>query len=581
MAVCNIHLNNDMPASWLEANIILLYKEGPTHDPVNYRPIALLNTLYKIVATHVARQLYEFSSFYGLIHKTQYGGLPNRRCSDHIFQILAKYQNCPASYSLYIDFNKAFNSVPHGSLLRTLEHYRLPSSLIRLIRSLYRSPRDYPAVHGHTGASNLQTRRVRQGCPMSPILFVLYVNVLLFAIPHHLQTPPTQHESSHAFVDDLLYRSQSPKHIEEILSFFDTKGRVWGLDINLSKTELHSMGSAPQTTVTSPTGKQLSAIDPATRAPRRVYKYLGVYLFTDPDPALTYELAKSEIASFFAFFNPLNFTLSEYVRLVNLQLVPTLQYRLMAHPPEQSQLKQLQNILWKNVALDPDPENRNRISRLVSEKDKYVPRKSGGSELRHFQHSLNISTVNSAIRYLNNEGPEDTNKIFRQAALSAEESLVHRLICNACHSLNLRFNILNYENSTPPRLMHHNENVYVRFCTYTTDRVTKWGNKQRPPTTDLGIYRGMVAATSDDRASVYFPGDDTNFTLRGLQKVYTLHPPGISVPNNILGNHHLLIPQYHTCPPLRDNSPPPLRGTLVKSSPMGYLYRLSDFPHTL
>ena len=41
-AVCNIHLNNDMSASWLEANIILLYKKGPTHDPVNYRPIALL-----------------------------------------------------------------------------------------------------------------------------------------------------------------------------------------------------------------------------------------------------------------------------------------------------------------------------------------------------------------------------------------------------------------------------------------------------------------------------------------------------------------------------------------------------------
>ena len=212
------------------------------------------------------------------------------------------------------------------------------------------------------------------------------------------------------------------------------------------------------------------------------------------------------------------------------------------------------------MALDPDPEKRNRISRLVSEKHRYVPRKSGGLELRHFQHSLNISTVNSAIRYLNNEGPEDTNKIFRQAVLSAEEYLVHWLFCNACHSLNLRFNSLNYEQSTPPRLMNHHENVYVRFSTYTTNRVTKWGNKQRPPTTDLGIYRGRVVDTSDDRASVYFPGDDTNFTLRASQKVYTLHPPVISVPLNILGTHHLLIRQYHTCPPLRDNSPPPPSG---------------------
>ena len=250
------------------------------------------------------------------------------------------------------------------------------------------------------------------------------------------------------------------------------------------------MGSAPQTTVTAPTGKQLCTMDPATRAPRGVYKCNAVYLFTDLDPALTYELAKAEIASFFAFLNSVNLMPSEYVRLVNIQLVPMLQYHLMAHPLRQNQLKQLQSIIWTNVALHPDPEKGNRISRLVSEKDKYVPRKSGILGLRHFQHRLNISPVNSAIRYLNTEGREDTSKVFRQAALSTEEFLVHRPICNACHSLNLRLNSLNYENSTPLSLMHHHENVYVRSPTNTTNRVTKWGNKQRPPTTDLGIYRG-------------------------------------------------------------------------------------------
>ena len=107
------------------------------------------------------------------------------------------------------------------------------------------------------------------------------MNVLLFAVPHHLSTPITQHESSHAIVDDLLYRSESSQRIEEILSFYDFKGRAWGLDINLSKRELHSMGKAPQTTITAPSGKRLSTIDPKTLAPRKVYKYLGVYLFTD------------------------------------------------------------------------------------------------------------------------------------------------------------------------------------------------------------------------------------------------------------------------------------------------------------
>ena len=76
LSVCNLHLTNDMPDEWFEANVVLLYKKGPTHDPVNYRPIALLNTLYKIVVTHAVKHLYEISSFYGLIHKTQFGASP-------------------------------------------------------------------------------------------------------------------------------------------------------------------------------------------------------------------------------------------------------------------------------------------------------------------------------------------------------------------------------------------------------------------------------------------------------------------------------------------------------------------------
>ena len=311
-SVCKLHLTKDIPDAWLEANVVLLYKKGPTHNRVSYGPIALLIRSIKWGPLRLPKTYTKFPHF-SLIHNTQFGGLPNCRCSDHIFQLLAENQNCPASYSLCIDFNKAFNSVPHGSLFKTLEHYRLRSPLIRLICGLYQAPRDYPVVNGHTSASHLQTRGVRQGCPLSPILFVLYVNVLLFAVPHHLSTCITQHESSHAFVDDLLYRSESIQRTEEILSFYDSKGRKWGLDINLSKTELHSMEKAPQTTIKAPSGRRLSTIDQKTLAARKVCKYLGVYLFTEPDPILTYALAKSEITSFFTFPNPPNLTLSEYI----------------------------------------------------------------------------------------------------------------------------------------------------------------------------------------------------------------------------------------------------------------------------
>ena len=103
--------------------------------------------------------------------------------------------------------------------------------------------------------------------------------------------------------------------------------------------------------------------------------------------------------------------------------------------------------------IKPETSNRNRISRFVSKKDKYTSRPRGGLDLRHFQHCLNISTVNSAIRYLNNEGPDETNQRFRQAALGAETSMVLKLVSNACHSLHLRFNTTSSEMITPPHLL--------------------------------------------------------------------------------------------------------------------------------
>ena len=162
-----------MPEKWLKAHIILLFKKGDVTNPVNYRPIALLNSVYKIIATHANRGLLTAAIEHSIIHATQFSGLPNRRCQDHIFNLLTTFRESVSSYSLYIDFNRAFNSVPHTTLFTVLSRLNFPTPLVNLIQSFYRAPRDFPVVSGHTHSSQLQTRGVRQGCPMSPILFCL------------------------------------------------------------------------------------------------------------------------------------------------------------------------------------------------------------------------------------------------------------------------------------------------------------------------------------------------------------------------------------------------------------------------
>ena len=428
-----------------------------------------------------------------------------------------------------------------------LARLNFPAPLVNLIQSFYRAPCDFPVVSGHTHSSHLQTRGVRQGCPTSPNLICLYLNVLLFALPSHVTAPPSTHESGHAFVDDLLYRSEDGDRIQQILNFFDTVAREWGLDLNLSKTEIHAVGTAPPRTFTSPPGTPVSTINQKTGQPHSCYKYLGVYIFTANHAAQTRALAKSEIRSFFTTLQPLRLTLSEYVLLVNVKLIPIVSYRLMAHPLALNELEVLQGMIWQNIAHDPSPEKANRISRLVSPKARYTPRHQGGLGPRHFTFSLCMALVNTAVRYLNGDGPASTKEAFAEAMLSTTHNPIQDTIMDACHTIGLRYHSTGLWAYCPPSPFLRKEKVQVRFlATIPTPQYSKFGNRLKRTPQDLGFHLGTVTGVHTGSATLQF-SDGTTHTIKvpGLhrnEKEYTFQIPVISVRPRLTGRHELLTP---------------------------------------
>ena len=148
--LCPTLIATNIPFHWLKAKPFLLSKKGDPHLPTNCRPIALLNSIYKKLASYGASTLTYYSTTYKLTNNTQHGGLPNHQTTDHIISLIANLSLQPDIYHLCLDLNKAFNSIPNNAPWKNLSNYNIPTYLINPIKNIYAAPYDYPIVNGFT-----------------------------------------------------------------------------------------------------------------------------------------------------------------------------------------------------------------------------------------------------------------------------------------------------------------------------------------------------------------------------------------------------------------------------------------------
>ena len=177
--ICSHFITNPIPKQWLTARIFRLHKKHDPHNPINYTPIALLQTIYKILASYAATALTFYATKYNLLHHSEYGGIPDLRTTDHILTVISNISLHRDIYHLYLDLNKAFNSVPHQALWQILHNYNLPKHIISLIQNLYSNPADYFTVNGFSLLAAMTIRGLRQACPMSLILFNLFMDPII------------------------------------------------------------------------------------------------------------------------------------------------------------------------------------------------------------------------------------------------------------------------------------------------------------------------------------------------------------------------------------------------------------------
>lgn len=192
------------------------------------------------------------SQYESAVSDEQAGFRTGRGCNDQIFALRQTIENrlrhSKPMLAVFVDFAAAFDSVHRESMWRVLHQAGIPLKLCNVLRNLYSGAASQVRIHGELTEPFAVNTGVRQGCILSPALFVLSLNWIMSKLRQDFPGIQVNNEltlSNLSYADDIVLLAENEDDAQSYINALSQHASKLGLRINSAKTKVMAVAAPP------------------------------------------------------------------------------------------------------------------------------------------------------------------------------------------------------------------------------------------------------------------------------------------------------------------------------------------------